>query len=504
MRYLAPIGALLGAAWALASCDRTAVPLPPHLSASTTQPTLAPQTSFTDDDLRHLLVRTRFAVTPAEYEELQRDGVPAFVDRILRHAPIGSQPFEQRARALINNPQQPVWSELVDWRLRLIEDNPNPTQEILALFWEDHFGMSQDAVAPSALSWMLPHVDLLRRHAFGNVRDLLLDMARDWVTLLVLDGISNRWQAPNENFAREFWELYSLGANGGYSEADIDEAARAFTGYDYRINRVTGVPYVVFEPKRKDEGDKVIFGVTIPGTALEDDFDEVIDITLARRPAAEWISTKLLEHFCWPNPPTALVDELAALMRASGFELRPVLRTLFLSQAFYSATARHSTVRGPLEWIMGAQRATGMRMAMDDLRTGLRLAGQSPTQCPSIEGWPVGGAWLASHTVIASINLLRDLISARTHQAGYGYELASLLPSPTATSQEVVDHLTWRLRVELMPAEHADCVTYLDTERQTTGEVVPSPFNPGSTLHLEERLRGLVYILGQHPTFLLR
>ena len=464
---------------------------------------LQPMTSFSDDDIRHLLVRTHFGVNKADYQRAVRLGVPAFVDDMMRFPPVGTTAWERRAATLINNPAFPVWDELVKWWLELMETNPKPFQEVMAFFWHQHFGVTASVMSRVSMHWVREHVDLLRRHALGNVRDLLVDVARDPAMLMFLDGLNNARYAPNENFAREFWELYTLGAGNGYTQADVLEASRAFTGYDYTVNQATGQAEVWFNPNRHDDLDKVIFGQTIQGQSLTDDFEQVVDITIAQRPVAEWVCRQLIEYFCCENPPQTMVDELASVMRDNSYHVQPVLRTLLLSRAFYSPSARGSLVREPIHLMVGFSRSTSLRVPKQKFLTSVWLSGQVPTMPPTAEGWPSGAPWLASHVIIAFVNFVSESITARAHQAGLGIKVEHLLPTPTATSADVAEELIWLLRLRLTEAERSEAIRYLDTDF-VRGEVVASPFDPTNPTHIDSRLRGLIYILAQHPSYHIR
>jgi hypothetical protein len=199
-----------------------------------------------------------------------------------------------------------------------------------------------------------------------------------------------------------------------------------------------------------------------------------------------------------------VVDELAGILRDQGYELAPALRALFLSEAFYSEKAREGLVKSPVEHAVGFVRSTGLTIRVGTLDSTLVALGQRPTQPPTVNGWPGGPLWLSAQGMIDRTNHVRNCITARTLQAGLGIDAAALLPSPNATSAEVVDALADRLKVVLAPPEHDRCVEYLDTQRLGDGTVVPDPFDPTNATDIDERVRGLLYVLAQHPTYLVR
>jgi uncharacterized protein (DUF1800 family) len=384
-------------------------------------------------------------------------------------------------------------------------DTDRPFQEVLAMFWHDHFATSSEVLSSDRRHWMVDHVNLWRKDGAGNLRDLLVRMTRDRAMLRWLDGISNRRQAPNENFAREFWELFTLGVDNGYDQADILEAARAFTGYRERYDEDTKLRTIEFDPDRRDTGDKTFFGRTIPGQNDHDDFEAVVDITLEERPVAEFICGKLFAYFCYEDPPTELVDELAAELRAKNWELRPVLRKLLTSEAFFSSASRKGRVKSPVDFSLGFIRSTGLVIRISSLDGSLSEQGQRPTQPPTVDGWPEGAFWLSAQAMVERANLTQTCISDRTRQEEAGIDLAKILPpEKERTAEGVVDALAGVLRVDLDPEDRAEMIDYLNTRRNTDGTYAVQPFDGADSRHIDERVRGLLYILAQHPTYQVR
>lgn len=504
-------GALVAALIALSACDNTGRP---SAVSGLSHHALQAPASLGDEDLRHFLVRTRFGVTNADLEAVKTKGLPAYIHEMLTFPPVGTPAFEQQAETVLYNPTDPpgleggfpTKNQLVHWWLRLIDENPNPFQEVMALFWHDHFAVGSQGLRsnPTATSyWMREHVDLLRGNGTGNVRDLLIDVSRDAAMLSWLDGISNSRDAPNENYAREFWELFTLGVDNGYTQTDVTEAARAFTGY-LGIPGPRGQSIVQFFPNLHDYGVKTVLGETIQGKTTEDEFEEVVDVTLRKGAAAEYLCTSLFEYFCYKDPPADIVDDLAAILRDHNWELKPVLEVLLQSNAFFSAGARLSRVKSPVEHAFGFVRSTGMRLPVAKMVSLMWSMGQVPTQPPTVEGWLGGEYWLGSQDIVERANFIATSISARVYQASLGFSWTPLLPPPgQRTAPAVVDSLTALLHVSLTNQDRADCISYLDTEMLENGTVVSSPFVASSS-QLDERVRGLLYILAQHPTYMMR
>lgn len=478
-------------------------PIPPDAAATS----LTAKASFSSDDVGHLLGRTRFGSTAADLAAIAQQGVPAFVDAMLA-LPQGTPLEAQVTAEEIEDPAFPQEHELVRWWLRLMQENPNAFQEVLGLFWHDHFATSQEILGGDKKHWWLAHVNLFRHGGAGNLRTLLYAVTQDWTMLEWLDGVRSSKNAPNENFAREFWELFTLGVDNGYTQADIVQAARCFTGYRTRFDDVTEQSRVEFDPNRHDTGSKMVLGQTImgrTGAAGADEYRDMVDLTLAQRPVAEYFVGRLFAFFCYTDPPASVVTELATLLRASGYELAPVLATILKSEAFYSDASKAGLVKSPAEFALGFVRATGMRTHMDDLDSGLQDAGQRPTMPPNVNGWPGGALWLSAQSMVERANFVRDCLTHRGTDVQTGLDLRALLPAGAqTTATETVDALAALLRVPLTPADRTACVTYLDTQRQGNGTVVPSPFSAANDVHIDERVRGLLYVLAQHPTYHVR
>ena len=190
---------------------------------------------------------------------------------------------------------------------------------------------------------------LLRRYALGNWRELTHQMARDRAMLKWLDNARNVKAHPNENFARELMELFTLGI-GNYTEADVRESARAFTGYTFR--RRTGEFF--FNAEQHDDGSKTFLGKT--GNLNGDD---VIDIVFAQPAAPKYFAKRLLEFFVYSDPEPALIDALAATIRANDFNMAPVFAALFRSDVFYSDRAYRALVKSPVEFVIGSYKLFG-------------------------------------------------------------------------------------------------------------------------------------------------
>ena len=482
---------------------------------------LAPKQGITDADIRHFLDRTHFGFSQSHYDQINASGLPTYIDTMTTFADTTLLETDAKNTYLVdmNDPtgEFPSETDLARWWLYMIMLNDNPFQENLAFKLHDHFATGTTVLSGSNTHYYINHVNLWRKQGAGNLRQLLIDMTRDSAMLVWLDGISNQDSAPNENFGREFLELFCLGVDIEYTQADIVEAARAFTGYRQRFDQDTGLSFIQFDAGRHDHTAKTVLGQTIPaqtpGDGETDDYERMVDIVLTTDEAgtgvnrvAQWIIRALIEYFLYEDPPQNVIDELANDLRAGGWELKPVLMKMLGSEAFFSAKAKSGFVKGPVEHITGFMRATNLIGSPNTIDTSLRLMGHRPTQPPTVDGWPGGTQWLSAQGMVDRANLLNYLTEqAEGIQSGQGITALQLLPAPDAASAATVDSLATRLNVQLSATERTECITYLDTERDSSGVVTPDPFDPvGDTSEAESRVRGLLWVLAQHPTYQTR
>ncbi|MEM6327999.1 MAG: DUF1800 domain-containing protein [Bacteroidota bacterium] len=272
-------------------------------------------------------------------------------------------------------------------------------REKLTLFWHGHFVTSWETyfLAP----WLHRYWSTLRRHAFGDFRAFVHDIGLDPSMLVYLNGIENRWWAPNENYARELLELFTMGILGDdgqplYTEADIQELSRVLTGWgvDYYGSMET-----VFVPDWHDAGEKTVFGRT--GSWR---YDDVVPLIFdARAPEiARFICRKLYRAFVYAEPDETVVGEMATLFQASDWQIAPVLSALFTSAHFFSDEVIGAQIRSPVEHTFGFHRT--MERPLDRERQGFLwwttyLAGQVLFDPPTVAGWPGHRDWVDTSTI---------------------------------------------------------------------------------------------------------
>lgn len=361
---------------------------------------------------RLLLSRSGFGAPPAQVAALAPLEREAAVDRILagsRTEP-ASAPPPWTAEALLHPPRKQLSEDekkalrdtetrrglaLRGWWLQEMATTPSPVTEKLTLFWHGHFVSGQSKVKSAQL--MYRQNALLRREALGNFATLLHDIARDPAMLRYLDTAGSRKGEANENFAREVMELFTLG-EGHYSEQDIREAARAFTGW--QLDPASGEP--VFRPRRHDDGAKTVLGRS--GTL---DGDAVLDTLLAQPATARFITRKLWLYLVSPTPDEATVNRLAAGF-GRDYQIKPLLRALLLTPAFWQSSGQQ--VKSPVELTVGTVVTFGATVPdWQALAQFNRRMGQDLFDPPNVRGWPGGDAWINSDSLLLRKQFLDSL-----------------------------------------------------------------------------------------------
>lgn len=385
-----------------------------------------PNSKWNEATAAHLLNRAAFGGTPAEIEALRKKGLAAAVRDFVEvrgetanvPPPMWAHPrniqaqrmeikaakergenFQSKARQV----RLMEGDEIVDlrrWWLDRMLNGPAPLLEKMTLFWHGHFATSAQKVQDAY--WMWLQNDTLRRNAFGNFATLVKKISRDPAMMIYLDLQQSRKEHPNENWARELMELFTVGI-GNYSEQDIRESARAFTGY--RIDMTT--QQFRFAPFQQDRGPKSFMGKT--GNLNGDD---IIDILISKPACAQFIGRKLWRFFVEDDPSTEMVDAIAQRIRAHNFEMRPVLREIFSSAEFYSERVMGGQIKSPIQYIVQTSKLLNAPPpAPVAAQNAMRQMGQILFAPPNVKGWDGGKEWISTSTLLFRYNFANYLIN---------------------------------------------------------------------------------------------
>jgi uncharacterized protein (DUF1800 family) len=412
------------------------------------------------EDARHLLNRTGFDAQLREidaYAKLtRREGVERLLAGVGTEArtppPAWAKEWtdprriramgEEERRAFVRLQIERAL-ELKAWWLAEMLGTESPFTERMTLFWHNHFTSSLQKVRSPPL--MLRQNALLRQHALGNFGELLHAVSKDPAMLVYLDSATNRRGQPNENFARELMELFTLG-EGRYGEQDIKEAARAFTGWSIELE--TGE--FRFRPRQHDDAVKIVLGKSLESGT------EVLELLLAQPATAEHIAARLWREFVSPQPQPEELRRLAAALRDSRYDLRTAMRALLLTPAFWAPENRAVLIKSPTELVVGTMRQFGIAVN-DPLPFVFLLAylGQDVLSPPNVKGWPGGEAWINSTTLLARKQFLERLLRVDETRMVIQKNIHSLKPGARRVMQAMAD-LQFSGRDWLAPFEGRD------------------------------------------------
>jgi uncharacterized protein (DUF1800 family) len=384
-------------------------------SAHAVQEPAAPAVEWNSRNVEHLYNRAGFGARPNEVDYALRTGHAAIVEQFLAGFAQPGDPFfvdppsrperrdydEEGFRKAIDAFRRDERALLVGyagWWIDQMVEARDPLREKMVLFWHGYFTSSaRDVKSASA---MVQQNELFHRLALGSFRELLRAIVRDPAMLEYLDNNQNRKESPNENFAREIMELFTLG-EGNYTEEDIKEAARALTGWKTTDDKLDAY----FVPRQHDAGKKTILGRT--GKFDADDF---VDILLDQPACPRWVAKKLLMHFEGAEPSETRLAEYAAFLKSSKFEVAPFLRKLFADPQFYRDEILGERISSPVEYLVGTTRRLGIEVPSQLLWLGAGQLGQRLFDPPNVKGWEGGEAWITTSTLLARGNLAGMLI----------------------------------------------------------------------------------------------
>ncbi len=442
-------------------------------------------------DLRrvgHLYRRAAFGASLADLEAGVKNGPERTIEGLLGGGP-GLESFDKRMAPLaetlarFNNA-----ANLRAWWLTRMLYSPHPLQEKMTLFWHNHFATSNAKVQSARL--MLGQYTLLRKHALGSFARLLKEMSCDPAMLVWLDGRGSKKGNPNENYARELMELFSLGI-GHYTEADIRQAARAFTGWQVRGAEA------VFDPAGHDAGEKTVLGRK--GKWKPDD---IVGICLAQKSAPYFICGKLFRFLVSESVPATpeLLEPLAQRYRKSGFDTAELVRTVLSSNLFFSETVYRTRIKSPVDFALGMVKALEGRIGTSALAVVLEQLGQNVFNPPSVKGWDGGTTWLNGQTLLYRQNLALAFSSTEDIRFGTRLDPAALARKyGQKGDEELVDFFLKLFLQRDVPAESRGRL--LAYQKKSHGTKAPVYWTAADAA--DHRVRALCHLVLTLPEFQL-
>jgi len=377
-------------------------------------------------DVVHLLSRIAFGERPGQIEHVQSIGVDKYLDQQLHPERIDESAAEKRlegiasihmsAPALVEiRPPQQILQDLQAQKIVRAVHSERQLQEVMTDFWFNHFNVFW---RKNADRWFTTGYEMnaIRPHVLGKFRDLLMATAKSPAMLVYLDNhVSSSIRGINENYARELMELHTLGVDGGYTQKDVQEVARALTGWTIagpRRGPVFGA--FMFRVRMHDDGDKTVLGHKIHAGGIHDG-ETVIDILSKHPGTARFISTKLVRRFVDDHPPENLVRHVAEVYRRSDGDIREMMHAIVVSKEFNSPDAVRAKTKTPFEYAVSAIRSLdGMTDGARPLAQAIARMGQPLYQCQPPTGYPDrGDYWMSNGAIIERLNFAVAVSSNR-------------------------------------------------------------------------------------------
>ena len=397
--------------------------------------------------MAHLMRRAGFGATRNELEGYLEDGYEATVDKLLDPGESGHMPDDIIRRYHVDQSElRQLDGAGAYWLYRMLTTS-NPLEEKLALFWHGLFATGYAKLNQARA--LLNQIDMFRHYGFGSFRDLLVELSRDPAMILWLDNNENHKEAINENYGRELLELFSMGI-GNYSEDDIKECAKAFTGWtlgnaeymSVRASKDSIWPYgriawhYEYRADDHDGGEKKFLGEV--GNFNGED---IVDIIVTQEATARFLSTRLFQYFASDEVDSdgeLVISEMMGAYFQSGYKVSAVLRSLFNSAYFKSDKCMYSRVKGPVESVVGTVRLAGTyqepTLDVHSLWAQTMFMGQGLLAPPTVEGWHEGVEWIDSGSLVERINFAAKELSDPTKDG-----VKDIIRRVTANQKDLTD-----------------------------------------------------------------
>ncbi len=437
----------------------------------------------TQINARQLINRITFGATPNLLDKINNIGAEEFLRQQMTPGQVENMNFDYMISIFIPEERDELtWNQIL-----YAAYSRRQLQEMMTWFWENHF--STDISSHGQIIYELNENQLFREHSLGKFRDLLTISATSPAMLYYLDNVANRRQAPNENYAREIMELHTMGVDGGYTQADIVAAARAFTGWRVHDKKF------YFDAYRHDYDEKTVLGTTLPaGQGIEDGY-QVIDI-LARHPAtARHIAKKLLQYFITDTPDEKSITDVAQVFLGSDGDIARVLFKIFHLPQFNNSSNFHNKIKTPLEFTAGLLRNLPIRPIRRHLQQSMERMGMQSFYFPLPTGWPETGAkWSNSNQLLQRLLLANAIVL--NEEAGIrvcSVDLKDfLIDNQVESAEEIVtflfdllfandySQLEWNLAIDILTENQTRVFDINNTDsqsrlREMTGTILSFP-----------------------------
>ncbi|MBY0548113.1 MAG: DUF1800 domain-containing protein [Candidatus Obscuribacterales bacterium] len=433
--------------------------------------------------ISHLIRRAGFGATPQEMRRYLQLGYDELLDELLHPERIGNSALETQLSTL--NLDFTKLADIQRWWLYRMCFTSCPLQEKMTLFWHGHFATSNRKVN-SAFAMYIQNMSM-RKYGLGDFQQLLLTISKDPAMIIWLDNQQNKKGKPNENYAREIMELFTIGI-GNYNENDVKEAARAFTGWHTNI-----VAYKK-NVKQHDDDKKVFLGQN--GNW---DGEDIVRI-LAEQPATGYfLANKLSRFFVMDDPPNSMVKRIAERYSESNRDIRQVMRAIFTDKNFLSKRAYHSKIKSPVEFAVGTVKMLQIKHLDESLPGQIERMGQSLFQPPNVKGWDGGKVWISSDKMMARFNFSAVASGARVKRILEFAPLSKLLAEQNVTdAAQLVDYFaTLLVDGDLSRSTRSRLIDYVSSDNGRIVDTIKSE------RALEVKVRGLVHLIMTLPAYQL-
>lgn len=434
--------------------------------------------------IRHLLRRAGFGASPDELQHYMKLGYEGAVEELLHPQSVNDDELNRKLKMqafdFTNIDDLQRW-----WTYRMLSSK-RPLEEKMTLFWHGHFATS-DRKVKNPYAMYIQNM-LFRKLCLGNFHELLLAVSKDPAMIVWLDNQQNRKGKPNENYAREIMELFTLGI-GNYTENDIKEAARAFTGWQAPA---TGF---FFNKGQHDYGEKTFFGQTGKFNG-----DDIVRILVEQKATGQFLARKLCKFFVADDPDEAMVQRIGQVYLDSNYSIKSMLRAIFTDEVFLSNKAYHAKIKSPAEFVIGTLKLLQINELDAGIPQAMEKMGQSLFKPPNVKGWDGGAAWIATDKMMQRFNFASKMSTERFNEVlRQSTPLQIVEKQGLQNSKQIVEYfLALMLDSDVPASTQKRLVAYMASDiNGNPVERIPDEKT------LDAKLRGLTHLIMTLPTYQL-